>query len=370
MQLSFGCEIEVAEVSRSAVRSALARHNVNYVFVVEDGTRGVDAELNVPPMVMGDEAIEVYGRINDALAECGAQINSQCGLHVHVGNTPITSDATEFNDASLTYSANHIVEWGHRPDMGNGGFISVEGQPMDAALVRDVVYRYARQQDVVNTMLPRSRRNNHFCRPLVNAEHILATRTIDQLQRHIGGKFNAINLLPWSRGTVEFRQAAGTIECSKIIAWVDFILNMFRHSLEERMEEGSRAVEHTTPEQPFRRGSRVGVQYTMMRQPAGATTRDIMDATGCSEQRVRAAVSEIRERIGRAAVITHTQPSQGASYGDGTDLTRYEILSSWTEQGEAMTLRPENRRGVESIFGGLDDEAFEYWQDRIEILSV
>ena len=254
--------------------------------------------------------------------------------------------------------------------MGNGGFISVDGQPMDAALVRDVVYRYARQQDVVNTMLPRSRRMNHFCMPLVNADRILATRTIEQLQRHIGGKFNAINLLPWSRGTMEFRQAAGTVEREKIFAWVDFILNLFKHSLEERMEEGRQAVEHTTPEQPFRRGSRVGVQYTMMRQPAGATTRDIMDATGCSEQRVRAAVSEIRERIGRAAVITHTQPSQGANYGDGTDLTRYEILSNWTEQGEAMALRPENRRGVESIFGGLDDEAFEYWQRRIEILSV
>jgi len=50
MQLTFGCEIEVAEVSKRAVREALSRHGVNYCFVVDDGTNGVDAEINVPPL--------------------------------------------------------------------------------------------------------------------------------------------------------------------------------------------------------------------------------------------------------------------------------------------------------------------------------
>ena len=41
--------------------------------------------------------------------------------------------------------------------------------------------------------------------------------------------------------------------------------------------------------------------------------------------RVRAAVSEIRTRVGEAAVVTHTQQANGASYGQGTD---YNALSS------------------------------------------
>ena len=68
----------------------------------------------------------------------------------------------------------------------------------------------------------------------------------------------------------------------------------------------------------------------MMRNDnGGVSTRDIMDATGCSEQRVRAAVTEIRQRVGESAVVTHTQQSNGASYGDGTDHTRYEVLTAF-----------------------------------------
>jgi hypothetical protein len=107
----------------------------------------------------------------------------------------------------------------------------------------------------------------------------------------------------------------------------------------------------------------------MMRNDSGATTRDIMLATGCSEQRVRAAVSEIRNRVGDNAVVTHTQQSNGARYGDGTDHTRYQVLQTVETQTNGATLRPENRRGMDSVWAGLSDELFEAWQDRIIALS-
>ena len=103
----------------------------------------------------------------------------------------------------------------------------------------------------------------------------------------------------------------------------------------------------------------------MMRALDGATTRDIMNATGCSEQRVRAAVSEIRARVGDAAVVTHTQQANGGRYGDGTDLTRYEVLQTFETQSTGAALMPENRRGMPSIWAGLSDNLFEFWQDRI-----
>ena len=107
----------------------------------------------------------------------------------------------------------------------------------------------------------------------------------------------------------------------------------------------------------------------MMRNDNGATTRDIMDATGCSEQRVRAAVSEIRQRVGDAAVVTHTQQSNGARYGDGTDLTRYQVLQTIETETSGVTLLPENRIGIPSIWAGLVDSEFEHWQNRIDELS-
>ena len=108
-----------------------------------------------------------------------------------------------------------------------------------------------------------------------------------------------------------------------------------------------------------------------MRTPDGATTRAIMDATGCSEQRVRAAVSEMRghEEIGQAAVITHTQQANGATYGDGTDHTRYQVLQTYQEQTDGAQLMPENRRGGDSVWCGITDDHFTWWQDRIDALS-
>jgi hypothetical protein len=106
----------------------------------------------------------------------------------------------------------------------------------------------------------------------------------------------------------------------------------------------------------------------MMRTDNGVSTREIMDATGCSEQRVRAAVSEIRQRVGDAAVVTHTQQSNGASYGSGTDHTRYQVLQTIESETSGVTLLPENRIGIPSIWAGLDDSEFEHWQNRISTL--
>jgi hypothetical protein len=173
----------------------------------------------------------------------------------------------------------------------------------------------------------------------------------------------------WSRGTIEFRQASGTVEADKIINWVKFLLNLVDHTNAARVTSGSRTIVTDTPEQPFRRGARVGVQYSMMRTDGGATTQEIMDATGCSEQRVRAAVSEIRNRVGDAAVVTNTQQANGASYGDGTNHTSYTVLFAFETTTDGATLLPENRRGVESIWANVDDDLFEWWQDRINALA-
>jgi len=247
-----------------------------------------------------------------------------------------------------------------------GSYYSNHGAAFDAVIVKDIMQRYERQQSTLDTMFASSRTNNRMCQRL-NAAQLEQADTIRELNH---GKFYAINLETWSRGTIEFRQHGGTIDAVKIWNWVKFLINLVDHTVQNRVTNAVRTIVQDTPVDPFRRNSRVGVQYTMMRNGnGGVTTREIMDATGCSEQRVRAAVSEIRTRVGDGAVITHTQQANGGSYGDGTDLTRYEVLTSFMHQSGGVALRDDDTIGIPSIWAGTSDGLFEWWQDRIEALA-
>ena len=354
-QHTFGIEIETHGVSITRVKNALERAGVRGCQVKPDGTPNVDAEIVLPPLGDCQVAFEYLQSVCTVLDQVGCQINRQCGLHVHISNAELRDTTpAAFTGASIAHTESR------------GGFLSRHGEPLDAVIVKDIMHRYERQQATVNSMLAPSRTNNRYCSPL-SATRIEHADTISDLNH---GKFYAINLDTWRRGTIEFRQHGGTINAEKIWNWVQFLLNLIRWTKAERVTDAARTIVQDTPVTPFRRNSRVGVQYTMMRNGnGGVSTREIMDATGCSEQRVRAAVSEIRTRVGENAVITHTQQSNGASYGDGTDHTRYEVLTSFNTTSGGAVLRDEDERGIESIWAGTSDEIFEYWMDRIEELA-
>ncbi len=343
MTNTFGIEIEISGASISTIKSALNNAEIRGCDVKPDGTPGVDAEIVLPPLAPCDFAWDYIKSICRVLERVGASVNSKCGLHVHIGNAPLNDDvrATEFCGASIRDRAN------------TGRYITgAYAEPMDFVAVQDILYRYTRQQSTINTMFPRSRTDNRYCAPLSVARIENAT-TIRELTF---GKFTAVNLETWARGTIEFRQASGTVEADKIINWTQFLLNLVDHTNTARVTSGSRTIVTDTPEQPFRRGARVGVQYSMMRTDGGATTQEIMDATGCSEQRVRAAVSEIRNRVGDAAVVTNTQQANDARYGDGTSHTGYTVLFSFETTTDGATLLPDHRIGNASIWAGLSDD--------------
>ncbi len=353
---TFGIEIETSGASIPEIKRAFANAEINGCDVKPDGTPRVDAEIVLPPLAACDFAFDYIKKICRTLASVNARVNSACGLHVHIGNAPL-------NDS--THAVRFCGDSIHARENTNRYISGCYGETMDVVEVKDLMMRYTRQQSVVNTMFPRSRTNNRYCAPL-SLSRIENANTIQQLTF---GKFTSVNLQTWSNGTIEFRQASGTIEADKIINWVKFLLNLVDHTRTNRVENGNRTIDHNTPEQPFRRGARVGVQYQMMRSDGGATTQEIMDATGCSEQRVRAAVSEIRNRVGDMAVVTNTQQANGASYGDGTHHTSYTVLFTYTEQGSGASLLPEHRIGNASIWAGVDDDLFEWWQDRITALA-
>lgn len=363
--LSQGIEIETAGVPMSNIKTAFQDAGIKGASVVHDGTPNVDAEIVLPPLCLFNHdgtpcqvAYEYLQSVCRVLNRLGCRINSYCGLHVHVGIYPLDENQTAHN-----WTANSINKKERTGRYYTEGLLN---DAIDAVVWFDVLYRCSRQQHLINRILPPSRTDNRYCYTTnISAFDGLDANnaTIQSVKSLTRGKFSAINFETWSRGTVEFRQHSGTIEAEKIMSWCKLIRTIVNWSRSDRVETGNASSTETTPEYPFRNGSRVGVQYSLMRN-GGATTREIMDATGCSEQRVRAAVSEIRNRVGHSAVVTNTMQANGARYGQGTDFTSYEILHEITVENSGAIMIPENRIGNASIWSNVDDTDFEYWQAR------
>jgi hypothetical protein len=113
--------------------------------------------------------------------------------------------------------------------------------------------------------------------------------------------------------------------------------------------------------------------WSLIRRDDGATTREIADATGWTAQTIRARISEMRREHGEQAVICHTQQAYGHSYGSSNgehDLNGYMVPATIERrQRDNGGLLPENQRGVSSIWAGLDDETFEYFNTRRDQLN-
>ena len=373
---TFGIEVEMGGISYSRFERLLNDEGITSGFKsVYDASLNVDAEIVTCPLAPCQTAWEYIQNLLAAINKIGRRelgssnrlINVGCGLHVHIGNAFLTNgvDADEYCRKSIASFPNSL----HLD----------HADTMDVALVKDIVWRYARQQKMISTMLANSRRQggegHRFCKEIDRlVAQIENANTISQLESILASvcddsKFSSVTLKTWRKGTIEFRQHQGTTDNLKIRRWVEFLLNIVTHSTINRIDgNGTRTINHTTPIDPFRRNTRVGVQYNMMRTDNGATTRELMDATGCSEERVRGRVTEIRRRVGAQAVVTHTQQSNGANYGDGTDHTRYQVLQTYQEQTDGAELMPENRRGGESVWCGITDDHFTWWQDRIDTL--
>ena len=285
-------------------------------------------------------------------------------MHVHISNAKIKDGINPITLAGQCIQSIH--------EHGNIDALKLEclDEPMDAIAVKDIMNRYKDSQTSINGFFPQSRTNHNMCKPITRT---IAGNTIQELKACTSGKFSVINLEPWtSKGTIEFRQASGTLEMDKILNWVEFLLTLVSQTVDNRIETGSAPITFTTPETaPFRRGTRVGVVYEMARQRGGVSTRELMDATGSTDGDIRRQFSEIRTRLENQgfdrtrAVIQHDQATFGNRYGDGTDLNGYEIVRSYETISTGAQLLPENRIGSASIWASISDPVFEWFQNRI-----
>ena len=388
---SGGVEIEAvlpSGVSIQDVKSEFVRRGIKGWELKEDGSDGVDIEAASMPFADCSTAYNSISDACDAMVHMGCTVSTDCGLHIHIGNALLKSNVTP---EQYTKTSIDLYE-------RTGQLHTDHADPFDVIVVKDVAIRLTKSANLpngCNAMLSKSRRDlnvggnggqhkdgyNKWAR-LTSIPALEAANTIEELKAasamgrsNYSRKYSAVNFKAWDKGTVEFRQHQGTIEAHKIWNWFLFLTNLFKQTLDTRISTGTQTIVHDTPSRPpFRDGGRVIDQYNLMRVAGGCTTRDIMMITGCSEGSVRRASSLIRDRLEtngfpRSSVITHDQISNGHQYGDGTDLSGYEIAMEVTVQGTGPKLLPDNSIGNASIWAGVSDEQYAWWQARITELA-
>lgn len=191
------CELEIADVSDDCgISSAVRRHKG---CIVEDGSLpDTGFEINTAPAA-GDVFCDQIDDICAALVESDATVDSSCGYHVHV-------DARDFR------------------------FFEI----------RKLVILYARIEDALFAMTPKSRHGSSYCIPcgkrylrdlkpgklckksVVETVYGTSGRVVREYRgsKYQSARYAALNLHSWFyRGTIECRMAAGTINANKVACW-------------------------------------------------------------------------------------------------------------------------------------------------------
>lgn len=141
----------------------------------------------ISPILKGRDGLNELKAIMDACVAYGCTVNRSCGTHVHHG-------INDLNDAA----------------------------------VKNIYAIYHRSQGFINTIMTPSRREQGFCSPItVSIEDLMQGyerhSAADVLRSRVGDHYKALNFGGFvTRGTVEFRQHAGTVDFTKLKAWIIF----------------------------------------------------------------------------------------------------------------------------------------------------
>ena len=200
---NFGVEIEAYNCMRGRLARELnaagirvevegynhTDHTDHWKLVTDSSLSGNDTFELVSPILHGEQGLEELEKVCWVLDLCNAKVNDSCGLHVHM-------DAAEFD----------LQTW------------------------KNLVITYKRLENVIDHFMPRSRRNNTFCRPLTTISETIITQAsnIGELRAAFNhNRYHKVNLEAYARHrTVEFRQHGGSTNFTKMSAWIYFLAKM------------------------------------------------------------------------------------------------------------------------------------------------
>ncbi len=373
---TFGIEIEAFGISME--KAAQAIENVGHQAHVEGYNHRIRSHWKittdqsvrdgfevVSPVLKGEEGIRAVREVAKALVRAGARVDHRCGLHVHVGS--------------------------------NG---------LDVPSLRNLVERYARFEETIDSMMPHSRRgnNNKYCRSMdvqifnrsVNSSgdfvhsfqeavfrrhRDLAPNNPFDLDR---ARYVKLNVLPIVRqGTVEFRQHSGTVNATKIENWIRFCVNFVEQSKVSSTVRSSRRSSTRSGRQ--RRNSLEAKFQAVLRafqaSPRSALTdTQICRITGWSTTSVPMYISQMRRRYGIRITKIRNMPKYVVSLPQVEAVLRYfnennDYSDDWRNQPQE---RRQQRRNMvsqqqhqqnDSPFRGLSNEVRSFYEERIMELS-
>ncbi len=143
----------------------------------------------VSPVLKGRKGMDDLVKVAKALSSAGAEVDTSCGVHLTFG-------------------------------LDNSRWQRMGPRKVEAKLAR-LVETYNWFGPVINSMLPRSRRNNYFCRH-------------NDLESSMRSKYSAVNLSKFaSSGVVEFRQHAGSLNGKKLREWGNLMHALLRFVVNE-----------------------------------------------------------------------------------------------------------------------------------------
>lgn len=178
---------ELREAGISVSISDYSHATTSFWKLVSDGSLdGNNTFELVSPILVGENGLKELETVCWVLEFCQVKVNRSCGFHVHF-------DASGFD----------IDTW------------------------KNLALSYKHIEQLIDSFMPESRRNNRYCRALNGIDdHIIRSAdTISELQRAFrNDRYYKLNLEAFSRHrTVEFRQHSGTIDFTKMEKWVHFL---------------------------------------------------------------------------------------------------------------------------------------------------
>ncbi len=213
---NFGIEIEAYNCTRERLARELTAagiivqvegynhtdHADHWKLVTDASLSGNNTFELVSPILHGEHGLEELEKVCWVLDFCGVKVNDSCGLHIHM-------DAAEFD----------IATW------------------------KNLIITYKRLEGVIDHFMPRSRRNNRYCKGLTAISEATINRAsnICELRTAFGNnRYHKVNLEAYARHrTVEFRQHGGSTNFTKMSAWIHFLAKMITFAKQGKVQIGT-----------------------------------------------------------------------------------------------------------------------------------
>ena len=205
---TFGVEIECYNVTRAALKTALAAEGIASTVAGYDHiTRrqwalGSDSSISgrrgceiTSPVLSGEDGLAQLATVLRTVHSMGGLVNRSCGLHVHIGASDLSLDE-----------------------------------------LKTIAKGWVKFEEAIDTFVPPSRRGNvnGYCRSnkarySSEADAYAAINAAPNVQELAGvvqgGRTYKLNLTPlWRQGTLEIRHHSGSVEAEKVCNWVRFCL--------------------------------------------------------------------------------------------------------------------------------------------------